>query len=190
MAFASFLYWGLPEQFQPIKEGFVRDLSRGLPQPFQPFKEGFAGSILTILSLFCAGAADFISGGMTARVIGRRSMHSRWYDARGNAEAHRRQFFLAVLNAEPPTGTPKSEVPLLSQKLEYFRRYQIEVQQSYYNDKSRDNQYGAEKADIVRLIAFVLAFGLSVFSLVNLLARTSEQGGRVVRGMAPRIYRR
>ena len=149
-------------------------LFRYLPQPFNPLA-GFPAAALTLIALLCAGAADFIGGGMTARVLGRRSMHSRWYEARGKAEAHRRQLFLAVASAGT-SGASAGEVPLLSQKLEYFRRYQIEVQQSYYQLQSQNNLYGARKAEIARIIAFLAASVLLVFAALGFAAVNTEQG--------------
>lgn len=155
----------------------------------------FAPVITPILAAFYAvflcGAvgADIVSGGITAKLLkwsgvyDGRGLHTRWYEARGAAEAKRRLLFMAVLNAELPHAEAEgliTPVPLLSQKLEYFRRYQVEVQQGYYADKSKENKSGAKRAEMARAVTYAFFFGLSLVVGCTLLARWAEQGTHVL----------
>lgn len=162
----AFWHWIVPLDFTPVIK------------PIQ--------NCLTALFLACAVAADAVSGGVTARLFAwvpgfrGRPLHRAWYDARGKAEANRRHLFMAVLNSEPTSGAQATtnDVPLLSQKLEYFRRYQIEVQQDYYAGKSKDNKGGARRAAWARVAAFVAFVLMFMVMLVTLLAKLSEQGAQ------------
>ena len=86
--------------------------------------------------------------------------------ARGTAEAMRREMFQRLLNASPPAGAA-DPAWLLVLKLEYFRRWQVEVQQAYYGNKARQHQGNVTKAvrakaGIVILVAILAALlGLS-----------------------------
>lgn len=146
-----------------------------LPEDFTAFSETMKNTLMVVM-LVCIVVADFVGGGMTARLFRRRSMHAAWYEARGRAEANRRLLFMAVLNAEAPGDGKADPIPLLSQKLEYFRRYQIQVQQGYYEQKSKENARGAGQASWARALAFgsfvILFFG----TIAGQVAKLSEQG--------------
>lgn len=148
----------------------------GIPDSFDAYKAVVLNTIAAIF-LACAVFADFVSGGLTARLLRRRhSMFQDWQDARGRAEANRRALFMAVLNTWPPAEPDAGAAPLLSQKLEYFRRHMIGVQQSYYASKSNDNKSGTELADIARVVAFIAFALLLVGAALGWAARYSEQG--------------
>lgn len=55
-----------------------------------------------------------------------------WRTARAKAELARGALFREVLYAQAPSKTADQEVPLALQKLEYVRRYHIELQYAYY----------------------------------------------------------
>lgn len=152
----------------------------GIPDSFDTLK-GPALNTLAAVFLVCAGFADFVSGGLTAKLLKRkRSMFQDWQDARGRAEANRRALFAAVLSAPRPDGIGAGAVSLLSQKLEYFRRYQIGVQQSYYGSKSKENRKVLELADIARTVAFGAFSALFIGAGLGWASRYSEQGGGLV----------
>lgn len=134
------------------------------------------GAILVLI------LTDFVSGGVTRRLLARvlnfvgcpidpAPLRQQWYEQRGKAEALRRSIFTTLLNS----GDVKSP-QLLSQKLEYFRRYQIDVQQSYYDEKSQQNRDGAKWADGARMLAFVAACIMLVVLGMTWFAGNSEQG--------------
>lgn len=97
-----------------------------------------------------------------------------WLKARANAEEMRKRLFEAVLAIdEEPFGTEIAPLPL---KLEYFRRYQHEVQKAYYDSKSRKAVTRARTEDwwprlaaALSVLALLLTFSVDV-------AASSEQG--------------
>jgi sirohydrochlorin ferrochelatase len=136
---------------------------------------------VAVILLFCLFATDVVTGGPTAGFFTKRgqSLHSRWYDIRAGAEAIRRQIFIVVLNAVPGRAVPEGAdaLPLVSQKLEYFRRYQVEVQQSYYADKSHDNKYAAARVGRLRSFTFIVFVAAALYLALSLLGSYGEQGG-------------
>ncbi len=154
---AAALYrWALPEGFNLM---------------LKPVLSG-----LTAVLLACIAAADFASGGLTARLLRRRSLYSAWMDARGKAEANRRLLFRAILNAAPPPEVSPGTVSLLSQQLEYFRRYQIATQQSYYASRTQKLAKGNWRIDVTRALAFGGFLALGIGAGLGFLAKCAEQG--------------
>ena len=62
--------------------------------------------------------------------LSRRQPLARWMRERARAENLRLKLFNAVVEGEAPAST--GALPLLPLKLEYFRRYQLDVQRDYY----------------------------------------------------------
>ena len=124
------------------------------------------------------------SGAARISAIDSLSLHQRWYELRGRAEARRRSLFMAILDAAPPADVFDSGAPhapsLLAQKLEYFRRYQIEVQQSYYREASERNKRRALWADRLRLAAFLAFVSMGTVFLITSLGSRAEQGSSFV----------
>lgn len=71
--------------------------------------------------------------------IGSGKLLEQWMTKRAEAESHRLRYFSRV---SEQSGDP--ETRLL--QLEYFRRYQLDVQRTYYLDRSRDHQAAATRA--------------------------------------------
>lgn len=67
-----------------------------------------------------------------------------WMRQRAKAETARVSLFefICSVKDEKPTD---SDIYLLQLKLEYFRRYQLEVQQRYYNDRGKQHEVAANK---------------------------------------------
>lgn len=97
----------------------------------------------------------------------RGSLLQEWHRARGEAEALRRTYFVGVMNAMPiqatPPDAPARDVPLLLQKLEYFRRFQICVQMAYYRRRGEANRTGADRVPWLQrlLLLALVAAGLT-----------------------------
>lgn len=111
-----------------------------------------------------------------------------WMTRRAEAESERLRYFELVTGAEPPL-----DEPLLM--LEYFRRYQLDVQRAYYGKRGRQHRSEADRAlsrasagmavgGIASGVAGVLAVALSPVwtALAGLglagqaLGSTAEQG--------------
>lgn len=68
-----------------------------------------------------------------AAYMSARGFFARWMEARAEAELARLKLFDHVIDADEPANT--GEVPLLPPALEYFRRYQLDVQRRYYKGR-------------------------------------------------------
>lgn len=88
-----------------------------------------------------------------------------WMQARGRAEQARANLFRSVLAATAPSATAPGEVPLIALQLEYFRRYQLDVQREYYGKRGPQHRKAARISSRWRLFAFVLI----VFAAVPVL---------------------
>ncbi|MGD1870020.1 MAG: hypothetical protein ACFB0F_11035 [Neomegalonema sp.] len=84
----------------------------------------------------------------------------RWMLARAEAEVRRMRLFTEVTSSDeaPQAG----EAPLLPLQLEYFRRYQLDVQRAYYGKRSRDHATVVRTASRLRLFAMVLVVLASI----------------------------
>jgi hypothetical protein len=92
-----------------------------------------------------------------------------WMKSRAAAETARLSYFAAL--AEPPAqGAPDPGFDLL--RLEYFRRYQLEVQKNYYRLRGADHQRAADKT--LRLGSY--AISLSTLS-ATMSASLAVTGG-------------
>lgn len=100
--------------------------------------------------------------------------YSRWMEARGEAEGMRRKMFERVIEA-PAQAIVGAVEPLLL-KLEYFRRYQLEIQQAYFHRKCREHRARLSSARTLQIacIALLAVWGLLIIGAVA--AGKSEQG--------------
>jgi hypothetical protein len=73
--------------------------------------------------------------------IGARRSFSRWMEARAEAELARLALFDTVMATSETLGD--GELPLLPLKLEYLRRYQLDVQTRYYGQRGAEHQAAA-----------------------------------------------
>ena len=78
---------------------------------------------------------------------GRRDPHGQWSECRGNAEYLRRHLFDAVLAV--PEEARDGELPPWLLKLEYFRRYQLDVQRNYHIIRGAQNRQRARVAQVL-----------------------------------------
>jgi|GEM_PF-5004367 len=105
----------------------------------------------------------------------------KWFEARGQAESLRRGLFMEVLNATHKSvetfGGERADdrSTVLCHVLEYFRRYQIEMQQRYYEGKGRSNMAGADRADTTRIWVFRIGIAaLAVLVLIHIGGRLEQ----------------
>ncbi|HKZ96543.1 MAG TPA: hypothetical protein VJ045_06140 [Hyphomicrobiaceae bacterium] len=92
-----------------------------------------AATIIEYLSLF---AAFFL-----ARYLAVARPFPQWMRERARAELARVKLFDVVLDSEEQVRD--EELPLLPLKLEYFRRYQLDVQRRYYGRRGKQHQQAA-----------------------------------------------
>lgn len=91
----------------------------------------------------------------------------KWMTARAEAEHARATLFNEVVAAEE---TPREgELPLAPLKLEYVRRYQLDVQRHYYGGRGEQHRAAVRRSALWRLIALLLVVGAAVPFIASLL---------------------
>ncbi len=99
-----------------------------------------------------------------------------WQQQRAKAEALRREIFRRVLE-HPPASGDREGCWVLLLKLEYFRRWQVELQHEYFLKR------GAEHARAVRRASLARAGTLAIFVLLAPVLLASAAGGYDEQGM-------
>lgn len=101
-------------------------------------------------------------------ILAIRKPFEKWMQARGQAENARLDIFKFATEAEeaPRAG----ELPLLPLQLEYFRRYQLDVQRLYYRGRGAEHAKGARKIRLARWLATGLVAFAAVPAGLGLLA--------------------
>ncbi|MGB0087732.1 MAG: hypothetical protein WBP94_20440, partial [Rhodomicrobiaceae bacterium] len=119
---------------------------------------GMAGAFALKLGLFLQYGCLTIALALAAYLSVRR-LFARWMEGRADAELARLALFEMVMTATEPVRD--GELPLLPLKLEYFRRYQLDVQTRYYLGRGTQHQHAAgqtKRTVLILNIASVLAF--------------------------------
>jgi uncharacterized membrane protein HdeD (DUF308 family) len=107
--------------------------------------------------------------------------YPKWQRDRANAEAMRREIFTHLMRMRPQPGANAGSHAwdpawLLQLKLEYFRRWQVEVQKAYFDKRSKELRKQANRALLAKYTygAALVAFGLVL--LASLVSGRDEQG--------------
>ncbi len=77
-------------------------------------------------------------------ILKSRRLLINWMENRAQAEEHRLEYFNLIASS-PAKQTTNSEILQTLHKLEYFGRYQLEMQYSYYEDKAKVHGFKANK---------------------------------------------
>ena len=94
-------------------------------------------SAATLLAF--AGLISGVAAGVWLNQIGSGKLLEQWMTKRAEAESHRLRYFSRV---SEPSGDP--ETSLL--QLEYFRRFQLDVQRTYYRARGRGHKNASARA--------------------------------------------
>jgi hypothetical protein len=92
----------------------------------------------------------------------------KWMEARATAEWNRILFFKRVTDANEVAAS--GELHLLPLQLEYFRRYQLDVQMKYYKDRGAEHAKAVRRSIILRWVStciLILAGAPIVASLMG-----------------------
>jgi hypothetical protein len=95
--------------------------------------------------LLVLGLAALVTGALASMWLFRvreGNLLEAWMSGRAHAESARLEYFATLVQAE--TGEP-SELPLGLLKLEYFRRYQLDVQIAFYDRRGRRHRGSADR---------------------------------------------
>ena len=94
-----------------------------------------------------------------------------WQQQRAKAEAFRREVFKRLLDHSP------SEVPWeLLLKLEYFRRWQVELQRDYFLDRGDEHARAVRRASLLSHLSVLVLLLLGLALLSSAVAGYDEQG--------------
>ena len=103
--------------------------------------------------------------------------YEKWNKARGEAEYNRKELFRAVFAAAPTGAAVAGELKILPLKLEYFRRYLLGDQMTYYEERAGDYKKSERLTKILWAFATLAVFAiLAVTLLIGVLSPSSEQG--------------
>lgn len=108
---------------------------------------------------------------MSAQAIIRLKPFDKWMRSRAEAEISRIGLFTTVSEARE-TSRP-DEVPLLPLKLEYFRRYQLDIQLDYYSGRGKQHREAADKRKVFRDGIGLLGPLVGAFALAMVILATS-----------------
>ena len=107
-----------------------------------------------IWALMALQGLMLLSSFLLSLTAGRLRPFDRWMRERASAEHERIMLFTQVLNADEPQRD--GEVALLPLKLEYFRRYQLDVQRKYYRERGKEHAGAVRRSTWLRVIATLL----------------------------------
>jgi hypothetical protein len=108
--------------------------------------------------------------------------YRQWQQQRAKAEALRREVFKRLLDhpATPKSGSDPWDLLL---RLEYFRRWQVELQRDYFKKR------GAEHARTVRLTSWLNGAAVVIFILLAFVLLSSVVGDYDEQGMPSKLIR-
>jgi hypothetical protein len=118
--------------------GLSRSINSGLDLRWLVGAQGAALAVSFVLSFVLAWTRPF----------------DAWMRHRGMAEHQRILFFTRVCEAKEPSRG--EELALLPLQLEYFRRYQLDVQRKYYRERGAEHRRAQGRATALRVLAVLL----------------------------------
>ncbi len=99
-------------------------------------------SLLLVQAISLAGIAS------ATNLLSKGKYFKKWMEERTKAEKKRIELFETVCGMRGvilPVEVRRNEIPLLLLQLEYFRRYQLEVQINYYRGRSKQHEVAANR---------------------------------------------
>jgi hypothetical protein len=115
-------------------------MATGVLTPW-PVPLEFAKVLLIVL-----GVASVLTGAMAAydlNTLRQGDLFKDWMSNRALAETGRLEYFSSV--AKSTAGSGEGDVPIDLLKLEYFRRFQLDVQRNFYRERSREHRQEAKR---------------------------------------------
>src|SRR5262249_8745229 len=119
-----------------------------------PLMSGVAGKAF-LVGLGSCGIVSGALGAMWLFRIREGKLLERWMTARASAETARLNYFDKVTGEQDVDKDATVPLPLL--QLEYFRRYQLEIERNYYRNRGRD--HGAAASKMLTLSSVSVALG-------------------------------
>lgn len=97
--------------------------------------------------------------------LGAKQPYKNWMEYRAEAEMARQDLFRHVMTAR--TDVRPNELPLLPLKVEYFRRFHLDIQRFYFDRRGREHRAAVRRRMFWRIVAVVLIFLASGSVLLN-----------------------
>jgi hypothetical protein len=138
------------------------------------FKVAASRANLSVLAIAALGATVMLLAlfAYLTQRLKQTQMFQRWMSARADAEERRREFFRLVAQVDPQADSgAAASLPLL--QLEYFRRYHLDVQIRYYDQRQKSHQREADRTATFAAFAVFLAAldsawaGLAAFGILG-----------------------
>lgn len=131
----------------------------------QPSADAEATSFLLsngglFLSILAVIATAFGAAGLF--ILREGALLRTWMRKRASAETHRIEYFRAIMALAVETGTRQSELAL-----EYFRRYQLEVQMKFYHLRQAQHEASARISVMIGAFGALLATGATLSGVVS-----------------------
>lgn len=129
----------------------------------------------TQLALVLVHVLLLIGVGGIAAWLNRANPRRKWHEARGEAELLRIALFDRVLAARD-TGPSEPGIALLPLQLAYFRRYQLDVQLSYFKTRGRQLARTVGAPAWLTWLCFLVALAALALAVLSLRELAEEHG--------------
>jgi hypothetical protein len=104
-----------------------------------------------------------------------------WHEDRADAEAMRRMIFSRLMRVAP-SGASFDASRLLQLKLEYFRRWQVEVQEAYFQKRPQELRQVVKRSNLAQKVYYAVLMLFTVTLLSSCIAGHDEQGPSIIPG--------
>jgi hypothetical protein len=131
-------------------------------------------------TLGCCGILSGALGAMWMFEIRQGNLFEAWMTERARAEAERLKYF--ELATQSLGNSESAGIPLPLLQLEYFRRYQLDVQRAYYRKRRRDHKKTADK--FLTLGAYAVGLGALATGFGGILAGALNSKWACLAGLA------
>lgn len=108
------------------------------------------------------------------RSLDRANPYKRWHQQRANAELMRGQLFKTVMDAAPVGPQQQGEIDLLPLKLEYVRRYHMDVQRAFYIKRADQHERRIHIANLWRRAGAVVTVVWLICALIAIFTPLLE----------------
>lgn len=105
---------------------------------------------------------------LAARLLVLKKPFNAWMQKRAEAEIARIELFNRIVCAEETIRT--DEIPLLPLKLEYFRRYQLDVQQRYYGGRGKQHADALWRNNRWLRVSFLITIVVAILGFLTVIA--------------------
>lgn len=129
--------------------------------PIEALLKGFPAGLASV-----AQVSALMIAFLASRLLAVSAPFDVWMKRRAEAEIARIDLFDTIARAEEPV--QQDELPLLPLKLEYFRRYQLDVQRRYYHGRGAQHKAAAWRNN--RWLSASMLFTIAALGLGAILA--------------------